>query len=281
MLEGPVAAVPADDRGLHYGDGVFETMAVLDGRIRLFEWHCERLAHGCARLDIALEIAPVVERLGADARCLGDGVIKLLVTRGSGPRGYRPPIAPPSAQPAGALPAARVRVFQHALSPGFGEDSALRVRICETRLGMNPALAGIKHLNRLEQVMAQNEWHSLEDDQKGCDEGLMLDTQGHVVCATAANVIAVQGEVLQTPSVRNAGVAGVMRRAVMACAAQIGLRVSPAVTLTPDDLVRCDEVMLSNAVHGLRSVTRLGSHTYTRRDVARRLRQQLREFCAL
>ncbi len=245
-------------------------MAVLDGRIRLFDFHRERLQHGCARLGIPLDLPPLAQQLQDDASALGDGVLKLLVTRGSGPRGYRPPVQ--------ATPA-RVRVFPHNTSPGFGEGSSLRLRVCETRLGMNPALAGIKHLNRLEQVMAQNEWHTLTGSEASSDEGLMLDARGHVVCATAANVLAVRDGALLAPGVEHAGVAGVMRRAVIDCARRMGVG-TVAAQLTPADLMRCDELMLSNAVHGLRSVTQLDTTTYSSRELARGLRLQLREYCA-
>src|SRR5262245_17212175 len=142
-------AIAPDDRGLAYGDGLFETMTAADGVIRHFALHMARLEDGCRRLAIPMPPRALVEdecRQVLDG--LGGAVVKLVVTRGPGPRGYRPPAEPSvtrivaaSARPA-PLPA----------------PDGIRVRVCATRLGINPRLAGIKHLNRLEQVLASNEW---------------------------------------------------------------------------------------------------------------------------
>ncbi|MQM37937.1 Aminodeoxychorismate lyase [wastewater metagenome] len=238
----PGAAPPADDRGLAYGDGVFETVAVVDGRPALWPDHRARLARGCTRLGFA---APL-ERVDAEVAALagqGDGVIKLIVTRGSGGRGYTPPTdaGPRVLARRGGVPERPVHWWREGIT----------VHRCVTALAVQPALAGIKHLNRLEQVLARREW-----DDPGIAEGLMADTRGNVVAGTMSNVFARFDDILCTPPVADCGIAGVMRRRIIALAPRLGLR--PRVRrLTWDGLARADELWLSNSLVGVWPVARL------------------------
>ena len=162
-------SVDARDRGLQYGDGVFETMRVRRGRIRLLEYHLERLEAGCGRLEIAgPSLAALRRELARIAALGGEGVLKLIVTRGSGRRGYRP---------TGRERCTRI-VALHGLpkAAAHGAAAPARVRLCETPLGLNPRLAGLKTLNRLESVLARAEW----SDER-IWEGLMRDVDGNIV----------------------------------------------------------------------------------------------------
>jgi 4-amino-4-deoxychorismate lyase len=254
----PSSSVQADDRGFQYGDGLFETALVTRGGVRFLDDHLRRLFSGCARLDIVPpdeatlrpEIAQVTN--GAER-----GVLKIIVTRGAGGRGYRP---------AADMQSTRV-VALHPLNPS--PQGPLRLRWCETRLGRNTRLAGIKHLNRLEQVLAQSEWREGE-----ADEGLMLDTEGELVCATAANVFAVRDGTLITPDLRFCGVRGVMRARVLEAAAKLRFAVSEE-PLWPKDLEAAREVFITNAVRGIRSVGSLDSLEWNETRVATRLAQAL------
>jgi 4-amino-4-deoxychorismate lyase len=194
----PRGTIDVQDRGLQYGDGLFETIAVANGRLRFLDWHLERLADGARRLGFP---APDLDRLRGE---LGDAargataVVKLLVTRGPGPRGYRPP--------SDAVPTRIVMAIDGKPVPPAAEGA--RLGWCRMRLGRNPALAGIKHTNRLEQVLARAEW-----DDGRMDEGLLQDGDGRVIGATQANVFARIGERWFTPRLDGCGVAGIMRRA--------------------------------------------------------------------
>jgi 4-amino-4-deoxychorismate lyase len=229
------------DRGLQYGDGVFETMRVRRRGIRLFELHLERLYRGCRTLKIAAPSSLLLSReLKAIAAAQREGILKLIVTRGSGPRGYRPSgrergtrIAISYAQPRGA----RVQ-----------ESKRSRLRVCATPLGANPRLAGLKTLNRLESVLARAEW----DDAK-IWEGLMRDTDGNWVCGTMSNLFLRRGTVLMTPLIDRCGVAGVMRRWILENAVGLRLRTVER-RIRWQDLVDAEEVFMSNAVVGIRSV---------------------------
>ena len=232
------------DRGLQYGDGLFETMRVRHGAVRLLEFHLERLAAGCARLRIAAPEPALLRREIRRAAAQGaEAVVKLIVTRGVGARGYRPTgrERPTRILSVGALPA-------HALAAA---PAAWTVRLCRTRLGWNEALAGMKTLNRLESVLARAEWRGA-----AVAEGLMQDADGHVVCGTMSNLFVRRGTVLATPPLDRCGVAGVMRRFVLEQARSAGLRPCER-RMRLEDLGAAEEVFMTNAVVGVMPVAEL------------------------
>ncbi|WP_303905860.1 aminodeoxychorismate lyase [Thiohalomonas denitrificans] len=207
----PAACVDPRDRGLQYGDGVFETITVRGGKPELWDAHLERLMAGCRVLDIPSpdpeQLAQEVAQVTADEiRC----VAKLVITRGAGGRGYRKPDEP--------KPTRLVMRSPFPDYPSDWSDSGVVVRLCRTPLGLNPALAGLKHLNRLEQVMARNEWQNPE-----IAEGLMRDSEGFVVEGTMSNLFLVDRGTLVTPRLDRCGVAGVMRNRVLELAKSLGI----------------------------------------------------------
>jgi 4-amino-4-deoxychorismate lyase len=251
-------AIAVDDRGLQYGDGLFETALLIDGRVRFLEDHLERLFRGCERLGIpAPERQTLMTEIAQVSAAANRGVLKVIVTRGPGGRGYRPP----------AASAATRIVALHPLKET--PRHPLKLRWCEARLGRNARLAGIKHLNRLEQVLAQGEWREGE-----FDEGLMMDTEGEVVCATAGNVFVVRDGALITPDLRFCGVQGVMRAQVLKMAAKLRINVSEE-PLWPHDLATASEFFITNAVRGIRSATSLDSLLWSDSTVATRLARAL------
>jgi 4-amino-4-deoxychorismate lyase len=230
------------DRGLQYGDGVFETMRVRGGRIRLLDYHLERLFAGCRRLALKGPALSALRReLQGVAATRRDAVVKLIVTRGpSSHRGYRP---------TGREQCTRILTL-HALPGRMVAEAAVpaRVRLCATPLGLNPRLAGLKTLNRLESVLARAEWTDAR-----IWEGLMRDVEENIVCGTMSNLFVRRGSTLMTPVLDRCGVAGVMRRWILESAGE--LRLKPLERrLVWKDLRGAEEVFLSNAVVGLRSV---------------------------
>lgn len=192
------STVAVSDRGLLYGDGLFETVLVDHGRAVLWPFHLARLELGCERLALPM---PEVDLLAQELARVASGrlrcVVRISLTRGEGERGYRPVASTPTRIVA-VFPAPRQD--PRLLRPG------VRVRWCETRLGRQPRLAGLKHLNRLEQVLARAEW-----DDEDIFEGLMSDSDGAVIGATAANLFIVRRGQLLTPALDQAGVAGTCR----------------------------------------------------------------------
>ena len=238
--------VEISDRGFQYGDGLFETIAVNNGQAVFLDRHLARLEKGCHRLKIPF---PGIELLNLEAKTLcqdsNKAVLKLIVTRGSGGRGYRQPdIVQPtrvlSLHPFPSFPDSGLGKFQCAY-----EEQGIAVRFCNTRLGLNPALAGIKHLNRLEQVLARAEW-----SDPSIQEGIMLDMADHVVEGTMSNLFYIKNDTLYTASLALAGVAGVMREIIMALSAKHTLAVIEH-NFMKEELLSADEVFISNSLIGI------------------------------
>jgi 4-amino-4-deoxychorismate lyase len=228
------------DRGLQYGDGIFETMRVRRRRVRLLDFHLERLYEGCERLHIngpePLRLRRELERIAA-AR--SEAVLKLVVTRGSGSRGYRP---------SGNERCTRI-VSLHPCHDAVARPAAgVRLRVCATPLSTNPTLAGLKTLNRLDSVLARAEWR----DER-IWEGLMRDVAGNWICGTMSNLFLKRGEALLTPRLDLCGTAGVMRRWVMSMSRELRLRMIER-RIRWDDLESADEVFMTNAVVGMQPV---------------------------
>lgn len=240
-----------DDRGLHYGDGLFETIRFSGTRAPLWDWHMQRLLAGCERLQLP---APDLVALGRRARRLAGAhdhsVVKLIYSAGSGRRGY--------ARPQPLRP--RMLAFASALVPASAD--ALRVRWCQARLAQQPLLAGIKHLNRLEQVLARAEWRD-----NAVDEGLMQDTEGHVIAATSANLFVRQDGRWLTPAVDRCGIAGVARRWLIE-------RVAAAECVLTVAAVESAQVcVLTNALQGPRQIGALAQRQWPADREVRSLRR--------
>ena len=237
--EREIAQVDPANRGLAYGDGVFESMRVHHGKLPLWPRHLARLREGAARLGIAVPDVAFVEARAAElAHGIDDGVLKLLLARGDGGRGYAPPV---DAAPVWVLSRHPLPLVQR----------GARLHACETRLALQPALAGIKHCNRLEQVLAR-----AECERAGRDEGLVLDAEGNVVSATAANLLVLREGRWATPPVDRCGVAGVLRGWLL----EQGLLEVAAVSM--DDVESADAVALCNAVRGILPVSSLGARAW-------------------
>lgn len=242
LIDGvPVGTIPAADRGLQYGDGLFETIAVVEGRPRLWERHVERLRAGCERLAIPMppegQLAEEASRLTRRADRADRAVLKLILTRGEGGRGYRPPDSP--------RPRRILRLTPWPDYPEAWRSDGVRVRYCETRLGHQPLLAGLKHLNRLEQVLARAEWSDPD-----VAEGLMLDLDGRVVEGTQTNLFALLEGRLVTPPLNRCGVAGVVREVAIESAAAVGFEVVESVLL-PEQLAAADGLFLTSSLAGI------------------------------
>jgi 4-amino-4-deoxychorismate lyase len=241
--------VQADDRGLTYGDGLFETIAVRDGKAQLWNRHMRRLAQGCSRLGIPPPDArQLAEEASVEIRGVDVGVLKIIITRGRGGRGYRPPACP--------RPTRILELTGPPGYPGSWRRRGIRARYCETRLSRNPCTAGIKHLGRLEQVLARNEWGDPE-----IPEGVMLDTRGQVIEGTMTNLFVLRHSRLMTPELSHSGVTGVMRELVMDLARGLGMEVSE-VTLTPMDLEGADALFSTSSLIGIWPIRELGGREY-------------------
>jgi 4-amino-4-deoxychorismate lyase len=262
LLNGsPAQQVSPFDRAVHFGDGLFETIACRRGRPRFLALHLERLSLGCQRLGIQPgDLAEVRAEVSSLAREVENAIVKVILTRGTAlARGYGV---------TGREKATRI-TFRYAWPQETSTQSqdGVRVRTAKLRLGENPALAGLKHCNRLEQVLARGEW-----TDPGIAESLLYSSSGRLVSGTMSNVFIVEGSRLRTPRLDLCGVAGVMRRVVLREAERAGISVQEDV-LGVDDAHKASEVFLTNARIGLWPLRELDGRALQPGAVTRRLQE--------
>jgi 4-amino-4-deoxychorismate lyase len=252
-------AVSVRDRGLAYGDGVFRTFPLRGGKPVLWRRQYAKLAHDCHALKID---CPAVETLEKDLVLIGaaepDCVVKIIITRGDSLRGYAAPVesAPTRVVIASPLPL---------YPPHYGEKG-VQAHLCRIRLAPQPALAGIKHLNRLENVLARTEW-----SDAAIAEGLMCDVDDDVICGTMSNLFLVKDGKLLTPELARCGVNGVMRDLVIELAHDhnIPLRIT---TISIDELLAADELFVVNSVIGLWPIAALDRKSWNAGALTTQLR---------
>ena len=253
-------SIGALDRGLHYGDGVFRTLKATAGEVRWWDDQYNKLAEDCAALNIP---CPERKTLEAEVRRLaaepGVGVIKIIVTRGTGQRGY--------AMPAGDQASRIVMGFAGA----GNENRDVRVRWCELRLSAQPKLAGIKHLNRLENVFARSEWNDPE-----IPEGLLQDEAGRVISGTMSNLFLLEQGRLVTPDLSRSGVAGVARGRIIRAAERHAMPVKVE-RCSRERLLAADGAFLCNSLIGVWRVAELENRHWPDNGWAERLRNWLDE----
>ncbi len=254
------------DRGLAYGDGLFETMRLHSGQIVLLDQHLRRLKLGCERLYIPFDEALVRRYIAGLLSELNtpesSGVIKLILSRGQGGHGYIPP------KISDTQPTIIVQCTLHPPS-FFEQEQGALLHLCQYPLSSNTRLAGIKHLNRLEYVLAGRDVPAGQNQY-----GLLLDERGFVVESLHHNVFIVKGDTLLTPRLRSCGVAGVMRGLLIN---NLCLKLAPKmkvfeVDLTLDDLYAADEVFLSNSLRGFCHISKFKHSHWAQGPVVQQLK---------
>lgn len=255
-------SVDVSDRGFQYGDGIFETIGVVEGMPLFLEEHLDRLERGCERLIIPLQDKSLLLReVDAVIPEGNDGVVKIIVSRGCVGRGYQPS--------RDAIPTRVVSFHSGPAYPQSFQCEGVSVLLCDTRLGLNNSIAGLKHLNRLEQVLASMEWN-----ERDFQEGLMMDQEGYIVEGSKTNIFAVNRGVLHTPRIDRCGVLGIMRSVVIEVALANGIEVHQT-RLTLDELVNADELFLTNSVIGIWPVKQFQSTRYRVGPIALKLQSLL------
>ncbi len=258
-------AIDVIDRGFQYGDGLFETMHCTNGQIPLLDDHLKRLANGCQRLGIPTPDESIIrqEIYTLSHNIDSKAVIKLIVTRGSGGKGYRPGLAQ-QCNPNRIL-------IQSEFPDNYAnfKNSGISLHFCTIRLSRNRDLAGIKHLNRLEQVLA-----SAERDDEVHHEGLMLDSKNHVIEGTRMNLFIIWDGDLITPDISHSGVAGVLRELVIKQAGELGIKVKIC-SIDKQDVISAEGVFMTNAIAGILPVTNLGNTSWEIHDMVSQLNSHL------
>lgn len=241
LVNGEAAdSIHALDRGLQYGDGVFRTLKADSGQLRWWEDQYRKLSGDCQALRIPCPAEPVL-KAEADrvASVQGIGIVKIIVTRGAGPRGYRITSEEKS-----------TRIVMGFAASHMIEDS-VEARWCDLRLSHQPRLAGIKHLNRLENVLARSEWND-----PAIAEGLLMDEAGQVIGGAMTNLFMVEKDTLVTPDLTNCGIAGVARARLLRAATGYG-HAAKIEAITPERLLQSDQVLLCNSLIGIWRIEKL------------------------
>lgn len=262
LVNGEISTlVTTTNRGLNFGDGLFETLVVHQGRPRRWQGHMDRLGVGCERLGLTMPPQSILLReVQTVSAGLTDAVVKIIISRGGHSRTYMPPEDADCVRIVSAerFPDGIARLARKGVS----------ARICELRLAIQPALGGMKHLNRLEQVLA-----SAELREKGVREGILLDREENVTCAVGANIFLVCEDRLLTPRLDLCGVRGVVRGHILA---GFGARCEQR-RVTPDMLYEADEVFICNTVKGIVPLTAVDDHEFAIGPVTRELQNWLTE----
>ena len=264
-------AISPFDRGFSYGDGIFRTLKIVNGLPQHWPQHYQKLVADCAVIGI---VCPSAELLMSDFLQLFDidatlnevatdkvAVAKIIITRGESKRGYAPPaITTP------------MRVILKSAMRQYADvnyTEGVRLHVCETRLAAQPKLAGIKHLNRLENVMARMEWQ----DETHFD-GLMLDQQDNVIECTMSNIFARFNDTLVTPDLSQCGVAGITRQAIVGLSGPLNLKIE-ITQLSLQRLIEADEVIICNSLYGAFQVRNILNTSWSPQTLAKKIRNLL------
>lgn len=256
----PTCSLPLPDRGLDFGDGLFETLLLRRGQALYESLHFERLQAGLQVLGFPDCLEQARQQLSVASAQLAEhqwAALRLTVTRGAAPRGYAPPeeVTP------------RIVISAAALSQDRSQfPDAVHLGWAELRWSSQPLLAGLKHLNRLEQVMAAR-----EASAQGLDDVVVLDQEGSVCSVSSANLFVVSGGTLYTPALESCGISGTRRRLVLErWAPESGLVVEQC-HVAAAQLEQADELFICNSIRGIVPVASLGGRQWHDFPVSRTL----------
>lgn len=249
--------IPSNDRIALYGDGCFTTIAISNTKAELLDLHLARLQRDCLRLYIEFQLWSELQKAIIDlAMSIESAVIKVVVSRGQGGRGY---------SPANCInPTAYVSLSEIPAHYTNWRENGISMSVSSVKLAIQPLLAGVKHLNRLEQVYIKHEL-----DQFDYEDMLVCDTDGHVVESSAGNVFWRKKANWFTPKLNKCGVEGVMRNQVIELFANRNIKLEQRHSYI-GELFECDELLITNSLMGVVPVNRLEiqnrSQTWHRND---------------
>lgn len=254
--------VPVTDRSFQYGDGCFTTMLTKSGSIQLWSQHVGRMQEALQRLKIGEidwnSLKRELDSIASDAPLAG---LKIHVSRGEGGRGYSPKVS--------SGPKVTVSRFEFPQSYRQFRENGIDLTVCDTPLGLNPLLAGLKHNNRLEQILAKE-----EVERTTFTDGLVLDINGNVIETTMANVFWIADGKVFTPSLDYAGVAGVMRGEIIKLLSAMNIPVEIA-SFTLKDVLAADEIFVSNCILGVAPVNKIKDAQFPPGTITRRIQEKL------
>jgi branched-chain amino acid aminotransferase len=253
-------AVDATDRGLLLGDGVFDTSLAIDGRVFLREAHLDRMDAALGLLDVPVARAEIASAMDALAQREGNGLIRITVTRGPGPRGLKAPAEPHPTVLGSFAPLAPSSIF-----------APIRLGLSAVRRNETSPLSRLKTLSYLDAVLAAR-----EVEKSGATEALFLNTRGTLACSSLANIFVVEGFDLATPPLRDGVLPGTLRGWVLAHAEDYGLRPIER-TIAKKALDTADALFLTNSLRLVSPATLTGKAESA--DVPEALRRLMEGLC--
>lgn len=260
LVNGEISTfISTSNRGLNYGDGVFETLVVRNGLPLRWQAHMDRLGLGCERIGLSMPPqALLLREVQTISTGYGNAVVKIVLTRDGFRRGYTPPKGGECKR----------IVSIHAYPDGIEAIAreGVKAKVCDTRLAIQPVLGGIKHLSRLEQVLA-----AAEIRDSNAVEGILLDTEDHIISAISANIFLVFEGRLLAPRLDRCGVRGVIREQILSTFAP---RCEQR-RMHSDMLWEADEIFICNTVRGVVPLTSVDEHVYGIGPVTRELQAWL------
>lgn len=270
--------ISVHDRGLLYGQSVFETISVVKGSCALRELHLKRLMRGCQALNIPYDAESLEHEIQQACDALFDkpaekhktaAVLRIMITMGEGKkssRGYTNPL--------NAEATRVVSLHDFPFYPHNYWSEGITLGLSKVRLASQPQLAGIKHSNRLEQVLARSQW------QTDWHEAVLLDQSKHVIEATQSNIFLMSEGRLKTPDLSQSGVAGVMREFVLDQADKMAVP-TEIVRLSLTDLENADEIFVTNSVIGLWPVNIFQNKRFQDFSISQKLLTTMRDHGAI
>lgn len=244
-------AISFNDRAFQYGDGVFETMRISNGKIPMWEYHRQRLVKSQQVMGLELDefFAQWQSFTALHLSHIESACAKLVISRGEGPRGYK---VPDKSNLDWWL---QVTDLPSVVEQAANQFSC-RLTLCQHVLSRQPALAGLKHLNRLDQVMARSEW----DEQDPFDEGVMFNIDGDVIEGTMSNLFWLKKNKIYTPDLSQEGVDGCVRRWLIDQQPQ-GMSINIVRDVKLDELLMAEGVFLTNSLVGVKKVRQVDGHS--------------------
>jgi len=267
-----VDELTAHDRGLHYGDGLFETITVENKQLLCWDEHLKRLERGCLKLNIAVPDKNILKNeVSALIKTKSRGVIKIIISRGGGGRGYK--------ISENIEPTRIISLYPWSSQYDKNSSSGVKTRICSYRYAKNSFLAGIKHLNRLEQILARSEW-----DDDSIAEGIVMDSENYIIEGTMSNIFCIIGKTLYTPDLSACGIEGIVREKIIELASNLKFKddltsLNVEIKKIPlEFLMNAEEIFMCNSIIGVWPVNIIDKTKFSNHKKTQNIIKTLQEY---
>lgn len=261
LINGTFKKISPFDRAFQYGDGIFRTFVVENKKVLHWKHHYQKIVEDC----LALKIIPPKEKdLLIDIDTLfksnKKSVGKFIISRGNSERGYK-----------FSEDIVHNRFLIKTEMPIYPKEyfeQGVNLFVCKQKLSTS-ILSGVKHLNRLENIIARQEW-------KGdyYFDGILLDQHGHVIECISCNIFMRIGNTIYTPKIKQVGIKGVTRGLIIKTSIKLGFKIKET-TFKLDKLLQSDEVLITNSLFGVLQVKEIKKKSWHHQELAALFNQSL------